>query len=674
MKTALQALMEAGRLPPLAYYFARFLARGCGVAEDGPAALAAALVSARNLDGDVCIALAEHSGLPLFPADADTGGAANPAAGSSVETVGDGGAEHAGEGGPVAPELADWLNALHACSWVGGPGDDRPLILDAERLYLGKYWHFESDVAAALTARMQPVTDLDRDRLAAGLAALFPEQLPARHPPWADTQPAGPNWQRVAAAVAVTRRCTVISGGPGTGKTTTVVKVLALLLAQQPGLRIALAAPTGKAAARLTESVGAGKQRIGAEAIGADLVDRIPEQAQTIHRLLGFGFRGAGGSGGGAGGAFRHDATNPLPLDCLVVDEASMVDLPLMARLLAALPEAARLVLLGDRDQLASVEAGNVLGDITGRGQPIRYGMAQIELLSTLGAASAEALTAVGAAAQASAPVPSPAPAPAAAPPAAAVALLRRSWRFGEDSGIGALACALNSGDAESAVDLLVPGRHADLARIQPHPHSLHPDCIDWAIERFAPVLDAVEPGGALDRLEGARVLAALHRGPFGVEALNARIAARLRELGRAEPGEVYHGMPVMVTANDYEVDLYNGDVGLLWRADDGRLRAYFRASDGSLRALSVRQLPTHVSAYALTVHKSQGSEFDQVLLVLPPEPHPLVSRELVYTGVTRARRQVTLHATDNVLRHACRARVRRGSALAERLGWPAPG
>ena len=622
MIPTLQTLMETRRLPALAWYFARFIARGAGVDVDGPVALAAALVSARNLDGDVCVDLAEYAGTVLFPAEE---GAAD---------------------GPVAPRLDPWRAALAACAWVGAPGDATPLVLDGTRLYLGKYWRFEADVAAALSARMQPVAGLDRSLLADWLGRLFPP----------DPSDPDPDWQRIAAAIAVTRRFAVISGGPGTGKTTTVVKVLALLLALDPELRIALAAPTGKAAARLTESIGTGKGRIVAGGPDAALLARIPEQAQTIHRLLGYG------GTGGADDAFRRNAENPLPVDCLVVDEASMVDLPLMARLLAALPGAARLVLLGDRDQLASVEAGNVLGDITGRGQSIRYGAEELALLAELGAAPLPALAETVAA-----PAGSDAPPPAAA----AVALLRKSWRFGADSGIGALARAVNRGDGETAVALLAPGARDDLARLLPAGEALNPACIDWAAERFAKVPDAGSPADALEILERTRVLAALHRGPFGVETLNARIAAQLHALGKADGGDSYHGLPVMVTANDYEVDLFNGDVGLLWRGADGRLAAHFRTPDGTLRSLSVRQLPPNVPAYALTVHKSQGSEFDKVLLVLPPTPHPLVSRELIYTGVTRARKHVTVHATDAVLRDACRARVKRGSALAGRLGWP---
>ncbi len=647
MSPSLHTLMEAGRLPPLAYYFARFVARGCKLREDSPVALAAALVSARNLDGDVCIDLSEHAGRVLFAEDGSGDGSADA---------------H----GPVAPSLADWLAALSHCPWVGVPDDRAPLILDGDRLYLGKYWQFETAVASALLGRLAPAADLDAGRLQDGLRRLFPA------PVGSSADETVPDWQRVAAAIAVTRRFAVISGGPGTGKTTTVVKVLALLLEQDPELRIALAAPTGKAAARLSESVGNGKGRIASVgAMSGEVLERIPEQAQTIHRLLGYG----------ADGLYRRDADNPLPVDCLVVDEASMIDLPLMARLLDALPTAARLVLLGDRDQLASVEAGNVLGDITGRGQPIRYSAEQTRRLEEVGAlpgaaehgghSSRDGRTGVLEGETAESPGFGTDDPP---PIAASVALLRVSWRFGADSGIGALARAVNAGDGAEALALLDGGMHADISRLEPYVKELHPACIDWAVERFAPVLDADGPESALRRLERARVLAALHRGPFGVEILNARITERLHTCGQpASPAGAdgqHHGMPVMVTANDYEIGLYNGDVGLLWNDGAGRLRAYFRAADGGLRTLSVRQLPPYVCAYALTVHKSQGSEFDEVLLVLPPEPHPLASRELLYTAITRARSQVRVHAGAEALLYACATRVQRTSALAERLGW----
>jgi exodeoxyribonuclease V alpha subunit len=376
----------------------------------------------------------------------------------------------------------------------------------------------------------------------------------------------------------------------------------------------------------------------------AEILSRIPEEARTIHRLLGWGFDGG----------FRHNAENPLPLDCLVVDEASMIDLPLMARLLEALPERARLVLLGDRDQLASVEAGNVLGDITGHGREIRYTPEQVAFLERIGAAPEGRLPVGG------------------QPPSAAdaVGLLRVSYRFRADSGIGALSQAVNAGQGEAALGLLTGGRRDDIAWLEAPPDALHPACVDWAVERYADYLRQAGVAEALRSFERARVLAALHRGPFGVDELNRRIAARLQAQGLIQGGEEYQGKPVMVTSNDYEVGLFNGDIGLLWRDPDRVLRAYFLLAEGQVRRVSVRQLPEHACAYALTVHKSQGSEFDEILLVLPSERSPVVTRELVYTGITRARHKVVIQGSRATFLEGCRGRVQRSSALAEKLGW----
>jgi exodeoxyribonuclease V alpha subunit len=610
MSGLLRRLMDAGSLPPLAYYFARFVARGCRADEDGLLARSAALVSLGNLRGDVCVNLAELAGRPLFGAEDEAAS---------------------------APALDEWLAALSAAPWVGGPGAHTPLILDAYRLYLGKYWHHEQTVAAALHARLETPQAPDAARLADGLQRLF-GTLPA----------GGVDWQRIAAAIAVRHRFAVISGGPGTGKTTTVVKVLALLLEQDPGLHIALAAPTGKAAARLTQAMCAGKGRVDA---AQSVLARIPEEASTLHRLLGAGF----------GRGFRHDRDNPLVLDCLVVDEASMIDLPLMARLLEALPTRSRLILLGDRDQLASVEAGNVLGDITGHGRAIRYSRAQSGFLVSLGMAVAE--TAV----------------PAGAPPppriADSVGLLRVSYRFAGDSGIGELARRVNAGEGEAALELVRDARYHDIAWLDAGRESLNPACLDWAVERYARYLQLDDVAQALQAFEQARVLAALQGGPFGVGELNRRIADRLQARGLIRGGEDYHGKPVMVTTNDYEVGLFNGDIGLLWRTPgDHSLRAWFAFAGETPRSVSVRQLPEHDCAYALTVHKSQGSEFDEVLLVLPPADSAVLTRELVYTGITRARRRVTLQSERASFVGGCRRRRQRASALAERLGWSGRG
>ncbi len=602
MSKALSALLAEGRLSPLSYHFARFVTQGSGVALDSLLGWSAALVSQCNLRGDVCVDLSCYIDRPLFGSEEE-----------SAEV-------------PRGPQLQDWLAELKRCAWVGRPGHLAPLVLDGRRLYLGAYWRYEQQVAQSLLARLAPpFAAFDAAKLRQGLEQLFPSA------PTLD-------WQRVAAALAVSRRFSVLSGGPGTGKTTTVVKVLALLRDQHPSLRIALAAPTGKAAARLTESIQQGRA-----ALPPTLRDAVPTEASTLHRLLGKGFRPH----------YEHHRNNPLPLDCLVVDEASMVDLPLMAQLLEALPLEARLILLGDREQLASVEAGNVLGDITGHGAPIAYSPSQVKHLEALNAVPKDALKAK----------------PEAPPCADAVALLRISYRFRPDSGIGALAAEINCGQAEEALARL-QSESESLGWISAPPEGLEVSCIRWALDHYCHYLRQPDPVSALQAFGRYRVLTALRQGPLGAVAINQLLEARLRAEGWIEAGEEYPGKSIMILVNDYELGLFNGDIGLFWRDEQGQLRAYFQNVSGQVRSFSLRQLPPYETALALTVHKSQGSEFEAVLLVLPREPNALVTRELLYTAITRARREVRIQGGIACFLQGVKRRVHRTSALATHLGW----
>jgi exodeoxyribonuclease V alpha subunit len=248
------------------------------------------------------------------------------------------------------------------------------------------------------------------------------------------------------------------------------------------------------------------------------------------------------------------------------------------------------------------------------------------------------------------------------------------SYRFSADSSIGALAQAVNAGHGDAALDLLGDKGHEQITWLEAPEDRLHPACLEWAAERYARYLRQRDVVGALRLFERCRVLAALRRGPFGVDEINRLIAARLENQGLIEGGDEYRGKPVMVTVNDYEVGLFNGDIGLLWPDASQVLRAYFLVADNALRSVSLRQLPQHDCAYALTVHKSQGSELDEVLLVLPFDRSPVLTRELIYTGVTRARQRVTIQGNRASFLAGCRSRVQRSSALAEKLGWPAPG
>jgi exodeoxyribonuclease V alpha subunit len=607
-RAQLDALRDAGHLTDLDVHLADVLAR-VGHAEEPSVLWAAALVSHRTGDGHVCADLAVAAGCPL------------------VEGVVD---------APVLPDLATWTAALRATAVVGDPGDDTPLVLDgASRLYLRRYWRYEQELAADLHARAAALdTSVDDATLRSAVADLLP----------ADASQPGPDWQRVAAITAVLRRLCVISGGPGTGKTSTVVRLLALLAitggATPPVVE--LVAPTGKAAARLEEAVRAGRSLLP-EALRA----AIPANAATVHRLLRI-----------RPGSTRawYDREHPLSADVVVVDEASMVDLALMAKLVRALRPDARLVLLGDKDQLASVEAGAVLGDVCG----------DVPGFSTVFAARVSAI--------AGEPVPAGRGADAS-PLRDAVVLLRHSRRFAPGSGIARLAEAMNRGDGDATLAVLEAGADDVAWRPVTDARATRPQLAAAAVDGFAAYLERVAasaPDEAIFDAFGAfRILCAHRAGPGGAAGINRLVEDALAAQGLIRPaGPWYVGRPVMVTRNDHVLRLYNGDVGIvLLDSDDAtRLIVAFPGADGVPRRIFPARLPEHETVYAMTVHKSQGSEFDRVLLVLPPEPSRVVTRELLYTAVTRARSRVEVWAPEGVVRAGVSARVQRSSGLRDAL------
>ncbi|HEY4743833.1 MAG TPA: AAA family ATPase, partial [Desulfuromonadaceae bacterium] len=576
------------------------------------------------------------------------------------------------------PAATAWRTALAPCTTVGQPGAYTPLVLDdAGRLYLHRAWDHEQSLADGILARCTAVP-VDEQLLRAGLDRYFPAAAES------------PDWQRVAAAACLTRRFAVISGGPGTGKTTTVARILALALEQAGGngLDIALAAPTGKAALRLRHSILQATEQLG---LPDSIRQRMPDQVRTIHRLLGT----MPGST-----AFRHGRANPLPCDLLVVDEVSMVDLPLMARLLEALPPDSRMILLGDRDQLASVEAGAVLADICNHGALTPFSAEfrrQVERLCGPLSTGTE-----------SAPPSPPHPAfghplptgegeqytfslwekdrmrdqegdgvkplsSAPSPLADSVVQLQTSYRFGTTSGIGSLSRLINDGQGDASLDLLRSGRHEDLVwRPLPAATEFAAAFTTAAREGYAGYSRCTTPATALEALERFRVLAPHRAGLCGVENLN-RLAGAALGLRHAEGQPWCPLQALMVTANNYELGLFNGDTAVL--LDDpgsGRLAAYFPDPDaeGGLRRLSPLRLPPCEPALALTVHKSQGSEFDHVLLILPEHPSETLSRELLYTAVTRARKRVEIWGSAEVFLAAVERRIERSSGLKARL-WP---
>jgi exodeoxyribonuclease V alpha subunit len=491
-----------------------------------------------------------------------------------------------------------------------------PLVLDeAGRLYFRRYFEHERALAAQVRARgALEESALDETQLESGLHRHFGADDPA-------------DLQRLAAETALRRRLTLISGGPGTGKTSTVVKILALLNEQaqargQDFPRMKLMAPTGKAAMRLMEAIRGAKGKLQSMAA---VRDHIPNEVTTIHRALLEVTR--------LRNADALERARPLAADVVLVDESSMVDLTLMARLFEAVPQSARIILLGDKDQLASVEAGAVLGDLCAAGL----------------AKGAE---------------------PRARAREAGVVQLTRSYRYAETSGIAMLARAIQGADAGRAMDILRDPRFPDVTwRPELPERELGAELSAQVIAGYTPYLELarVEPELALKKFDQFRVLCAHRRGPLGVEVINRQIAQLLFDRNLlARPDGRCPGWPLLVTNNDYRNRLWNGDLGLIAHdaSRPSATCAYFLTPDGDARMLSVGRLPRHESAFALSVHKSQGSEIDDVAVVLPREVSPVVTRELLYTAVTRARFRVTVYASEALLEAAVKRSVARSSGL----------
>lgn len=570
--------------------------------------------------------------------------------------------------------LATWQAAISASPRVVEGG---PLAFDGQRLYLRRYWSYEAELVAYLNrAWGTPVTEPpDPKGLRADLDRLFPDAT------------AQTDWQKLACALAMRQRFSLITGGPGTGKTTTVVKLLALLQTRAQAeqgrtLHIRLAAPTGKAAARLNESIAGALGKLESpgvdatlrlESLGVDATLRqtIPAQAVTLHRLLGSSGRRSG---------FRHNATNPLPLDVLVIDEASMISLELLAATLRALPAQARLVLLGDKDQLASVEAGAVLGELCARAEAGHY---RPEVADWLKAATGETL-------------PAEFIDPDGRPLDQCVVQLRHSRRFAADSGIGRLACAVNAAAVSSAQAILSQA-NLDLDYLTPadvHDPNLRAlmlgegDVTRLGYVAYQDILQTQAPAAeaspeAYDAWAAAvlkaysrfQVLAAVRSGPWGVDGLNTRITAWLARAGRIEPDSAWYlGRPVLVTRNDYTLGLMNGDIGItLYRHEAGerRLHVAFPTGEGrDIKWVRPSRLNDVETVYAMTVHKAQGSEFEHAVLVLPEADSPVLTIELLYTAITRARQRLAIVAPKAglTLTQALGRRVRRTSGLAARL------
>ena len=508
----------------------------------------------------------------------------------------------------VDPALVQQLRAEAS---VGGPEDEKPFVLSHNKLYLSRFYHYESEVAALIHARNEALDILDANLVAQKLEQHFGA---TEH-----------NRQKLAAFLAIARKLAIITGGPGTGKTSTVVKILDILLEESPDLAIKLVAPTGKAAMRLSESINEWVDSKGKKF-----------QVQTLHRLLGMRKDGR---------TWRHGPQDQVKVDLLIVDEASMIDLTMMHRLLGALPDHTRLILLGDPNQLPSVETGNVLADLCAG----ETGFS--DTFSELAANFVGEVQTIKRPHHLT----------------DAVCELDKSYRFDPDSGIATLSKAVQSGQSEtSLIDDSVVFKSGEREPLILDLLVYWKNYIDLLAEKkFNPEL-------LISTFEQTRILCSRRGGDAGVEAINQDIESALETQGVKSPdNEFYAGRPILITQNDYNLGLFNGDIGICTPIENSD--QFIVSFPGVTEPLLASRLPKHESCFAMTVHKAQGSEFDQVILALSEEASDdassLLTRELLYTAITRAKKSIIIHCNPQVWERAVTQSSRRVSGMTQFLG-----
>lgn len=580
MSTALEKvkkLHDAGWFGPLDVQMAGLVSRMIKDADEY-LLLGVALASRAIRDGHACVDLAEYAGRSWAAILAES----LAAAGAGEEAgEGEGESGRSSENYGELPGLDVWKKSLDKRIVEQGAeaGKDRKLfVLRGSKLYLRRYWDYERKVEAALVSRNVPGgVDIDEGKLGKYFSGSNPEQADA-------------------ARKALKLRLALLSGGPGTGKTYTVARIVALLAESRAnaagGFKVHIAAPTGKAAVRMVESIKDAKAKMRKEQVPAAILDAIPEVATTIHRLLESQYHSP---------YFKRDSKNPLAADMVIIDEASMVDLPLMAKLLDALPQKCSLMLVGDVDQLASVEPGRVYGDVcqaAGGGGRLAGCLTQ----------------------------------------------LTTSWRFPDSSDIGSASKLINDGSAEAwaVVQAARVGTHLEvLDSEKPATCARFRALVE---NKLADFLKASEPEAVLKAANQFRILCALRKGPCGVGQMNRLVEKILSGKGLKPKGTFYDHQVIMISVNTPALNLYNGDVGVV--LDDHEegagardLVAWFGDKDKGVRRVPVNLLPEHETAFAMTVHKAQGSEFPDVALILPDDAScPVLTRELLYTGITRVR------------------------------------
>jgi len=586
--------------------FANFIQR-LSEKEDLLLFLTLAFLSRETAAGHICLDLSEYAGKQLIDKD------------KSI----------------VFPAFSEWQKKLITVPAVGSPGDFKPIILDESgRLYLFRYWQYETDLAEALIKRTKTEHDFEDNSFVLKMIKKY----------FTDTKDKQPDMQRAAAVTALLKNLCIICGGPGTGKTTTVSKILALMLeCSQKELRIALAAPTGKAADRLQKAIASSKAELPCS---EKIISCIPETASTLHRLLGTIPNTS---------SFHHNKDNVLPYDIIVIDEASMIDLPLLSKTLSAAAPETSIILIGDKNQLASVESGAALGDICTEDavncfssdlSKVFKNAAGIEIISSPEKTGLSVLS-------------------------DCLVELNKNYRFETESNIFKLSSAINKGNIKETISALNEAESAVFHIKESFQTWLKKGLSKIITDNIVPFIKAASCEQALTLLEQFRILCALREGPFGTKGINNVIEKQLVKLNLIDPAaEFYHGRPVMVTQNDYSLKLFNGDTGIIFTPTGKKedLKAFFPGNDNTLRSFHPSTLPEHETVYAMTIHKSQGSEFDNVMLIFPENETPVLTRDLFYTAVTRTKEKIQIIGSEKIISYAVSRSIERRSGLKDML------
>jgi exodeoxyribonuclease V alpha subunit len=462
-----------------------------------------------------------------------------------------------------------WLEAINRVPAIGVPGSNKPLICFKQNLYLQKYWIYENNVYSTLKTMSQIKLDIvDKDKFNENLMFVYGQESVGSD-----------NQQRKAAIKAAQNKLTIITGGPGTGKTTTLTSILYLYKEQFPKAKIALLAPTGKASQRITEAMQAAVAKLKIKSAFSEI------STSTIHRMLGYRYNSP---------FFKHNENNPLNYDLIVIDEASMIDIALMSKLLMAFSTNTRLILVGDKNQLSSVEAGSFFGAFC-----INQSF-EDNIIN-----------------------------------------LTKNWRFGEDSGIGQLSQEIQSG--KSIAELLpIFESYNDINHLKLDKDTVL-NIVDKYIENYYQKI-VTEPDitKAINLINTSRILCVFNEGLFGATKINSLIKRVLIERGYvSRTDQIYNNLPILITKNDYNLGLFNGDTGLIRATQSGELRAFFIKEDGQQRSYAPAMLPSYLPLYAMTIHRSQGSEFQEVIIILPKSENMRTSKELLYTAITRSKKRV---------------------------------